>query len=342
MTLITGPAGFIGSALAHHMVARGDSCVLLDKLTYAGHYGNIQKLVDGEQVHFVEGDIADYGICLKLMREHKVRWVMNLAAESHVDNSILGPEPFVRTNILGTFHLLEAARTYWTELSGPARDNFRFLHVSTDEVFGELGDEGHFTETTPYSPNSPYSATKASSDHLVRAWHHTYGLPVVISNCSNNYGPRQFPEKLIPRMIDCALNNQNLPVYGHGENVRDWIHVEDHAQGLVLALERGKVGESYCFGGRSERKNIDVVRAICKTLDQLKPRADKKPYEDLITFVTDRAGHDWRYAIDDTKAERDLGFERKYQNFEVGLKQTVQWYLDNQAWVQTVKNKKTK
>jgi len=340
MTLVTGPAGFIGSALAHQMVASGEPLVLLDKLTYAGHFANIESLVNNRTVFFVKGDIGDYELVLNLLKKHQVKRVINLAAESHVDNSILGPEPFMRTNIMGTFHLLEATRTYWKSLSEEEQRKFIFLHVSTDEVFGELGDTGHFTESTPYSPNSPYSASKAASDHLVRAWHHTYGLPVVITNCSNNYGPRQFPEKLIPRIIDCALQEKPLPVYGKGENVRDWIHVEDHTQGVLLALEKGRLGESYCFGGRSERKNIDVVRAICSTLDELRPRKSGATYSELITFVTDRAGHDFRYAIDDSKAERELGFKRQYQNFEEGLLQTVKWYLENQAWVANVKAKK--
>ncbi len=337
MTLITGPAGFVGSTLAR-MVANQGPAVLLDKLTYAGHLANIEEVISpARNVHFVRGDICDYELVLKVMRQHKVRSVMNLAAESHVDNSIKGPKPFIDTNIGGTFAMLEAARTYHKELAPEDRANFRFLHVSTDEVFGELGTTGHFTEKTSYAPNSPYSASKAASDHLVRAWGHTYGLPVVVTNCSNNYGPRQFPEKLIPRMIDCALAGQKLPVYGKGENIRDWIHVEDHATGLLLALEKGEEGATYCFGGRSERKNIDVVKAICKILDELRPMKTGEKYESLITFVEDRAGHDWRYAIDDSKAETELGFVRKYKNFEDGLKQTVQWYLDNSQWISRVK-----
>ena len=340
MTLITGPAGFIGSALARLVVEKEGGAVLLDKLTYAGHMANLEGVVDpGKNVHFAEGDICDFDLCLKLMKEHKVTAVMNLAAESHVDNSINGPRPFIETNLLGTFTLLEAARTYWNDLPAGEKEAFRFLHVSTDEVFGELEDTGYFTEETPYDPHSPYSASKAGSDHLVRAWKDTYGLPTIITNCSNNYGPRQFPEKLIPRMIDCALAEQPLPVYGKGENVRDWIHVEDHSNGIYLALTKGVVGESYCFGGRSERKNIAVVEAICDILDEIKPRSSGS-YKELISFVEDRAGHDWRYAIDDTKAERELGFTRQYENFEDGLKQTIQWYLDNDAWIETVKNRK--
>ena len=340
MTLITGPAGFIGSALARLVVEKEGKALLLDKLTYAGHMANLEGVVNPQSdVHFVEGDICDFDLCLKLMKEHKVTAVMNLAAESHVDNSINGPKPFVETNLMGTFTLLEAARTYWNELPAGEKASFRFLHVSTDEVFGELQDTGYFTEETPYDPHSPYSATKAGSDHLVRAWKDTYGLPTIITNCSNNYGPRQFPEKLIPRMIDCALAEEPLPVYGKGENVRDWIHVEDHSNGIYLALTKGTVGESYCFGGRSERKNIAVVEAICEILDEIKPKSSGS-YKELISFVEDRAGHDWRYAIDDTKAERELGFTRQYENFEDGLKQTIKWYLDNGAWIETVKNRK--
>lgn len=340
MTLITGPAGFIGSALARMMAAEGP-CVLLDKLTYAGHMANVEEIINPARgIHFVQGDICDYELISKLLREHKVTAVLSLAAESHVDNSIKGPKPFIDTNIGGTFTLLEASRHYWSELPADQKANFRFLHVSTDEVFGELGAEGYFTEKTPYSPNSPYSASKAASDHLARAWHHTYGLPVIVTNCSNNYGPRQFPEKLIPRMIDCALSGQKLPVYGKGENVRDWIHVEDHSHGLMLALKKGQIGATYCFGGRSERKNIEVVKAICSILDEVRPMNGGGKYENLITYVEDRAGHDWRYAIDDSKAEKELGFTRRYKNFEDGLRQTITWYLENSAWMERVKSRK--
>ena len=338
MILITGSAGFIGSTLCYKLSECGEPFLMLDKLTYAGHFQNIKSLVD-QGIQFVKGDIGDYESNLSLLRKNNVTAVMNLAAESHVDNSINGPKPFIETNIVGTFSLLEAARSYWSELPQEQKQKFRFLHVSTDEVFGELEDSGYFTEKTPYSPNSPYSATKAASDHLARAWHKTYGLPVIVTNCSNNYGPRQFPEKLIPRMIDCALRGEKLPVYGKGQNVRDWIHVEDHASGLMLALKGAKSGETYCFGGRSERKNIEVVRAICKILDELKPRFSGS-YEEQISFVTDRAGHDWRYAIDDTKAENELSFKRKYTNFEDGLKSTIQWYLANGEWIEQVKSRK--
>lgn len=339
--LITGAAGFIGSTLARQAIKHG-RCILFDKLTYAGFLGNIEDLIDNKETLFVHGDIGDIDHVYRTLRDYKVTDIMNLAAESHVDNSISGPAPFIETNIQGTFRLLEATRKYWQELDGAAKNNFRFLHVSTDEVFGELGETGFFTEKTPYSPNSPYSASKAGSDHIVRAWHHTYKLPTLVTNCSNNYGPRQFPEKLIPRMIDCALQGLPLPVYGKGENVRDWIHVEDHAAGLLLALTQGEVGGTYCFGGRSERKNLDVVKTLCRTLDELRPRPAGKKYEELIQFVTDRPGHDWRYAIDDSKAETELRFERKYKNFEQGLKHTISWYLDNTAWIEKVKNKNKK
>lgn len=342
--LITGAAGFIGSTLSRLAQEHG-RCVLFDKLTYAGFLGNIEDLITPEDKSshpntvFIQGDINDLELVYKTLREHKITDIMNLAAESHVDNSISGPAAFIEANIQGTFCLLEATRKYWLELSPSEKSTFRFLHVSTDEVFGELGETGYFTERTPYSPNSPYSASKAASDHLVRAWHHTYGLPTIVTNCSNNYGPRQFPEKLIPRIIDCALQGLPLPVYGKGENIRDWIHVEDHAIGLLLALTRGGPGETYCFGGRAERKNIDVVKAICGALDTLRPRANNKKYAELIQFVTDRLGHDWRYAIDDTKSEGKLQFTRQYKSFEDGLLQTIKWYLDNKSWIEKVKNR---
>ncbi|MCB0350982.1 MAG: dTDP-glucose 4,6-dehydratase [Bdellovibrionales bacterium] len=339
MILITGAAGFIGSALAHKLACFQKPFLMLDKLSYAGHYENISSVVESQSAKFIQGDIQDYDLCLKVLKEYSVSTVMNLAAETHVDNSIQGPKPFIETNISGTYALLEATRAYWSELPPREKSAFRFLHISTDEVFGELGREGYFTEATSYSPRSPYSASKAASDHLVRAWHHTYGLPTIVTNCSNNYGPRQFPEKLIPRMIDCALRGEKLPVYGKGENIRDWIHVEDHVEGLLLAYKNGEVGETYCFGGRSERKNLDVVTSICKALDVLRPRSQGH-YADLISFVTDRAGHDFRYAIDDKKAETELGFRRQYKSFEEGLMQTVKWYLENTQWIEKVKSKK--
>jgi dTDP-glucose 4,6-dehydratase len=338
--LVTGSAGFIGSNFVRIVAPKTARLIILDKLTYAGHRPNIPP--NSSRIKFVQHDICDFDVLLELIKSESIDQVINFAAESHVDNSIKGPEVFVQTNVVGTFRLLEAVRHYFQELSLDVKKNFRFLHVSTDEVFGELGETGKFSETTPYDPSSPYSATKAASDHLVRAWHKTYGLPTIVTNCSNNYGPRQFPEKLIPRMILCSLNEQPLPVYGRGENIRDWIHVEDHCQGIWLALTKGTPGETYCFGGNSERRNIDVVTGICQIMDELKPRASGKSYRDLITFVEDRLGHDWRYAIDDSKAQRELGFTRRYSKFEDGLMETVKWYLDNPEWIQSVLEKGSK
>lgn len=337
--LVTGGAGFIGSAFVREALKTGHKVLIYDALTYAGHMPNIEECLKPDFCEFLKADIRDREGALQALKKFGIQAVINFAAESHVDNSILGPKAFIDTNIVGTFALLEASRCYFQTLNETEKSNFRFLHVSTDEVFGELGEEGAFTEENPYRPNSPYSASKAASDHLVRAWGHTYGLPVVITNCSNNYGPRQFPEKLIPRMITCALKEQRLPVYGKGANVRDWIHVEDHARGVLLALQRGRLGESYCFGGRSERRNLEVVRAICGVLDELRPRDAGRSYEELITFVTDRVGHDWRYAIDDRKAEAELGFKRLFPSFEEGLRQTVEWYLNHPAWIQSVMEK---
>lgn len=334
--LVTGAAGFIGSAFVREAL-KGDNykIVVLDAMTYAGHKENLAEILS-ERCELVVGNIADFQLLDQLFSKHSFDGVVNFAAETHVDNSISGPRAFIETNIVGTFSLLEVFRKYWSTYSEAKRLHTRFLHVSTDEVFGELGETGKFHEETPYSPNSPYSASKASSDHLVSAWHHTYGLPTIITNCSNNYGPRQFPEKLIPRMILCALNNQHLPVYGRGTNIRDWIHVEDHAKGVLLALEKGTTGESYCFGGNSERMNIDVVHRICELLDKMAPKKDGKRYAEQIQFVADRLGHDFRYAIDDSKAQRDLGFKRTYKNFEEGLQDTINWYLENQTWIQQV------
>lgn len=337
--LVTGAAGFIGSNFVRQIVGQASKVVVLDSLTYAGFLPNIKDLVESKQIVFHQGSIGDFGLCRELLGEYQIDCVANFAAESHVDNSINGPEVFVQTNVVGTFRLLEAARHHYSGLSTGEKAQFRFLHVSTDEVFGELGDTGKFSESTPYDPSSPYSATKAASDHLVRAWHHTYGLPTIVTNCSNNYGPRQFPEKLIPRMILCALNEKPLPVYGKGQNIRDWIHVEDHAAGVWLALSKGEPGATYCFGGNSERKNIDVVMSICRIMDEVKPRANGASYSELITYVEDRLGHDWRYAIDDTNAQRSLGFVRRYKNFEEGLRETVRWYLDNPQWVEAVVQK---
>jgi dTDP-glucose 4,6-dehydratase len=336
--LVTGGAGFIGSEFVQASVARGDRVVVLDLMTYAGHEANLDSVKD--KVRLIRGDITDSFLVQKLFSDHRFNAVVNFAAESHVDRSISDPGAFVRTNVVGVFSMLDAALRYWETLDAAGKAEFRFIQVSTDEVYGALGDTGKFTEETSYAPNSPYSASKAGGDHLARAWFHTYKLPVISTNCSNNYGPRQYPEKLIPHMIDCALAGKPLPVYGKGQNVRDWIHVEDHCHGIFLALEKGKPGESYCFGGNSERRNLDVVKAICAELDLASPRKSGS-YTDLISFVEDRKGHDWRYAIDDSKAQRDLGFTRKYPDFEAGLKQTVRWYLDNRKWMTTVQEKKS-
>jgi dTDP-glucose 4,6-dehydratase len=337
--LVTGAAGFIGSSFVREALNQDHKIYVLDILTYAGHIENIDELIEKKQIQFIKEDICNFESNLKILTEYQIDGVVNFAAESHVDNSIHGPKDFIQTNIMGTFALLEASRSYWNTLSESTRTNFRFLQVSTDEVFGSLGDTGKFSETTSYQPNSPYSASKAAADHLVRAWHHTYKLPTITTNCSNNYGPRQFPEKLIPLMINHALTGKALPVYGNGSNIRDWIHVEDHAAGVLLALTKGKPGSTYCFGGNSERNNLHVVQTLCKMLDRLQARADKKSYAEQISFVTDRAGHDWRYAIDDSLAQKELGFNRKYRNFEEGLEQTIKWYLANQGWVKKVSDK---
>jgi dTDP-glucose 4,6-dehydratase len=336
--LVTGAAGFIGSSYVRLAKEQGYRIVILDAMTYAGHIANLRDIL-GPQCELIEGDIGDFEKVKGILQKNKITGVVNFAAESHVDNSISGPAAFIKTNITGTFWLLEAVRDYFKSLTEAEKNKFRFLHVSTDEVFGELGPTGKFSEATPYAPNSPYSASKAASDHIVRAWHHTYGIPTVTTNCSNNYGPRQFPEKLIPRMIVCALEGKPLPVYGQGLNIRDWIHVEDHAAGVHLAFEKGQVGQTYCFGGNSERKNIDVVHAICDILSELKPG---KNYRSQIQFVTDRLGHDFRYAIDDSKAEKELGFARKYKSFEQGLKQTVMWYLENNNWLNEISKRGNK
>ena len=330
--LVTGGAGFIGSAVCRHLVGEGHRVVNLDKLTYAGNPATLVPLADADNHRFVHGDIADAELVGRLLREERVDGIMHLAAESHVDRSIDGPMVFVETNVVGTVRLLEAATRYWRELEGGARDRFRFHHVSTDEVFGDLPfDSGVFTEATPYDPSSPYSASKAASDHFVRAWHETYGLPVVLSNCSNNYGPFHFPEKLIPLVILNALEGRPLPVYGRGENVRDWLYVEDHARALALVLMTGAVGESYNVGGREERTNLEVVEAICDALDRRRPLEDGRSRRELIEFVTDRPGHDRRYAIDPVKIERELGW-RACESFDSGLARTVDWFLANEWW----------
>ncbi|MBU6375168.1 MAG: dTDP-glucose 4,6-dehydratase [Bdellovibrionales bacterium] len=341
--LLTGGAGFIGSNFVELAVQRGNRVIILDAMTYAGHRENLDTIAQRTASHpgsweLVIGDIRDSRLVSELLAKHQCSALLNFAAESHVDRSITGPSAFIDTNILGTYQLLQSARGYVDAMpaGSPLKASFRYLQVSTDEVYGALGDTGKFSEATPYSPNSPYSASKAAADHLVRAWHHTYGLNVVTTNCSNNYGPKQFPEKLIPHMIQCALSGRPLPVYGQGANIRDWIYVKDHCEGILLALEKGKAGETYCFGGNSERKNLEVVRAICAVLDELRPRKDGKSYQEQISFVQDRAGHDWRYAIDDRKAQNELGFTRSMKNFEQGLRSTIEWYLSHEAWVKAV------
>jgi len=334
--LVTGGAGFIGSALVRNLVANSDHEVLVyDKLTYAGVLASLEPAASSNRYHFIQGDIADADAVAAAIDGFRPEVIAHLAAESHVDRSIDGPGEFVQTNVVGTFVMLQQALGYYRSLSDADKAAFRFHHISTDEVFGSLGDEGFFTETTPYDPRSPYSASKASSDHLVRAWGHTYGLPVLVTNCSNNYGPYHFPEKLIPLIILRALAGDPLPVYGDGSNVRDWLFVDDHARALQAVFERGAPGETYNVGGNAERRNIDVVNAICDVLDQVKPRADRKPYANQITYVTDRPGHDQRYAIDASKIRNDLGWEPSV-TFEEGIARTVRWYLDNQPWWQAI------
>lgn len=328
--IVTGGAGFIGSALVRYlMLEKGYEVLTIDALTYAGCEASL-KAVEGKANHrFLQADICDRSAMDEAIAGFRPDRIMHLAAESHVDRSITGAADFIQTNVVGTFTLLEAARGYWNGLAGEAKDAFRFLHVSTDEVYGSLGDEGLFEESTPYDPSSPYSASKAASDHLAKAWQRTYGLPVVVSNCSNNYGPYHFPEKLIPLTILNALAGRALPVYGKGENVRDWLYVDDHARALDLIIEKGVPGETYNVGGRNERRNIDVVRRICAVLDELEP-ADA-PREGLIEYVTDRPGHDARYAIDATRLETELGW-RAQENFDSGIEKTVRWYLENEWW----------
>ncbi|MDD4977060.1 MAG: dTDP-glucose 4,6-dehydratase [Gallionella sp.] len=337
MIIVTGSAGFIGANFVLDWCALHNETVLtLDKLTYAGNLESLATLKDNPRHIFVQGDIGDAKLVTKLLAEHQPRAVINFAAESHVDRSIHGPEDFIQTNIVGTFHLLEAVRAYWNGLNGAAKTDFRFLHVSTDEVYGSLSkDEPAFTETHRYEPNSPYSASKAASDHLVRAYHHTYGLPVLTTNCSNNYGPYHFPEKLIPLMIVNALAGKNLPVYGDGQQIRDWLYVKDHCSAIRRVLEKGKLGEVYNVGGWNEKANLDIVHTVCGLLDELRPKADGKSYSEQITFVTDRPGHDRRYAIDARKLERELGW-KPAETFDTGIRKTVQWYLDNQDWVNNV------
>ena len=337
--LVTGGAGFIGSAVCRHLIASGRYQVVnVDKLTYSGSLESLQEVADSPDYEFHQQDICDQGAMLDILRRERIDRVVHLAAETHVDRSIDGPAVFLRTNVDGTFALLQAALTYWRELGTDAALGFRFLHVSTDEVFGDLPfDEGIFTETTPYAPSSPYSASKAASDHLVRAWHATYGLPVVLSNCSNNYGPFHFPEKLVPLIILNGLESNPLPVYGRGANVRDWLFVEDHARALELILTSGRVGESYNVGGRSERTNLAVVEAVCDLLDARRPLADGRSRRELIEFVEDRPGHDRRYAIDPSKIEQELGW-RARESFETGLAKTVDWFLANEWWWRPIRD----
>ena len=333
MILVTGAAGFIGANFVLDWLAQSDEPVVnLDKLTYAGNLQSLASLKGDSRHIFVQGDIGDRALVDRLLSEHQPRAVLNFAAESHVDRSIHGPEEFIQTNVVGTFHLLESVRAYWGTLTDEARSAFRFLHVSTDEVYGTLGPgDAPFTETTPYTPNSPYSATKAASDHLVRAYHHTYGLPVLTTNCSNNYGPNHFPEKLIPLMIVNALAGKALPVYGDGMQVRDWLFVKDHCSAIRRVLEAGTTGETYNVGGWNEKPNIEIVNTVCGLLDEMSPRSDGQPYAAQITYVKDRPGHDRRYAIDATRLERELGW-RARETFATGIARTVAWYLDNEAW----------
>lgn len=334
--IITGGAGFIGSAVIRHLINKTETTILnIDKLTYAGNLESLSPVSDNPRYQFAPIDICDAPALRQVLTQFQPDAIMHLAAESHVDRSIDSPAEFINTNIVGTYTLLETVHHYWQSLGSVAQSRFRFHQVSTDEVYGSLGKTGLFTETTPYQPNSPYSASKAASDHLVRAWHHTYKLPVITTNCSNNYGPYQFPEKLIPLMIINALEGKPLPVYGKGENVRDWLYVDDHVRALCLVLERGQVGETYNIGGHNEKTNLQVVQTLCNILDET--TSPHKPHDQLITFVTDRPGHDLRYAIDANKIQKSLGWQ-PLETFETGLRKTVQWYLDNQDWWQRVRD----
>ncbi|WP_417372125.1 dTDP-glucose 4,6-dehydratase [Gelidibacter japonicus] len=335
--VVTGGAGFIGSALIRFLITNTNHEVInIDKLTYAGHLESLESVAESDRYSFEQVDICDGKEVEKIFEKYSPNVVMHLAAESHVDRSIDGSAEFIKTNIVGTHVLLESAKKYWLGLDKENAESFRFLHVSTDEVYGSLGDNDLFTEETAYDPRSPYSSSKASSDHLARAWYHTYGLPVLITNCSNNYGPFQFPEKLIPVVILKALQGENIPVYGKGDNVRDWLYVDDHARALWRVIEQGKLGETYNIGGHNEKKNLDVVHTICDTLDELVPKEAK--YREQISFVTDRPGHDFRYAIDASKIERELGWKPE-ETFETGIKNTIEWYLKNMDWVEAVTDK---
>jgi dTDP-glucose 4,6-dehydratase len=334
--IVTGGAGFIGSALVRHLIAETAHHVLvIDALTYAGNLSSLAPVAASPRYRFEQANICDTPQIAAIIKDFAPDIITHLAAESHVDRSIDGPADFIETNIVGTFSVLRAALDHWRGLSGAARARFRFHHISTDEVFGALGDEGFFTESTAYDPRSPYSASKAGSDHLVSAWHHTYGLPTLITNCSNNYGPYHFPEKLIPLMIIKCLEGETLPVYGKGDNIRDWLYVEDHVRALRCVFERGRIGESYMIGGQSEQTNLAVVEVICDTLDRLKPRADGQSYRSQISFVTDRPGHDFRYAIDASKLERELDWAPR-ESFSSGIEKTICWYLDNEGWWQAI------
>jgi len=334
--LVTGGAGFIGSNLTRLLVAGGHAVTVVDKLSYAGNISSLAELQGQPGFRFVHADICDAEAMRRAFADTKPEAVMHLAAESHVDRSIDGPGEFVATNVNGTFQLLQAALGHWRTLSGPARDAFRFLHVSTDEVFGSLGStDPAFNESTPYDPHSPYSASKAASDHLARAWMDTYGLPVIVTNCSNNYGPYQFPEKLIPVVILKCLRGEPIPVYGKGENIRDWLFVDDHARALLAAVEKGRPGRTYCIGGDNERQNIDLVKLLCSLLDEFRPRADGKTHDSAITHVPDRPGHDLRYAIDARRARAELGWA-PHEDFQSGFRKTVRWYLDNPDWIQGI------
>jgi dTDP-glucose 4,6-dehydratase len=337
--IVTGAAGFIGSNfILNWLEHQGEKVIALDKLTYAGNLENLKSVETNKNYEFVHGDIGDSKLIPKLLQEHRPRAIINFAAESHVDRSIHGPDEFMLTNIMGTYRMLNAVRFFYDELSDADQKNFRFLHVSTDEVYGTLGpNDPAFKEINKYEPNSPYSASKASSDHLVRAWHHTYGLPVITTNCSNNYGPYHFPEKLIPLCILKALQGENLPIYGDGQQVRDWLYVVDHCKGIATVLEKGVIGETYNIGGWNEKANLEVVHTLCDLLDELKPREDGKSYKNQITFVKDRPGHDRRYAIDSVKIANELGWKPE-ETFDSGIRKTVQWYLDNQDWVANVQS----
>ncbi len=336
---ITGGSGFIGSNFVAYLLENrlAETVINLDKLTYAGNPQNLMKYQQDDRYRFIQGDICDFELVNRIFSEYRPNYIVHFAAESHVDRSIDGPGEFIQTNILGTYILLSESLKHFTSLSSSEKTQFRFHHISTDEVYGSLGAEGFFEETTPYDPSSPYSASKASSDHLVRAWHRTFELPVTISNCSNNYGPLQFPEKLIPLMILNCLAEKSLPVYGTGENVRDWLYVKDHCDAVNTVIQQGKIGETYNIGGNNEIQNIEIVNTICTLLDEMYPRKSAESYRDLITFVTDRPGHDFRYAINAAKIKNELGWEPK-ESFKTGIQETIQWYLDNQSWWKAIQN----